>query len=88
MFLLPRGVPTLAPKGPSIASKAIIVLEIYKNLLGDGFKRAREAKKSSMGALSGDLEPPKDDSGTYELHRVTPSEYLRGGAPGRGLPRD
>ena len=58
MFLLPRGVPTLAPKGPSIASKVIIVLEIYKNLLGDGFKRARKAKKSSMGALRCDLGPP------------------------------
>ena len=58
MVLAPRRVPTWAPNGPNIASKIIIGLEIYRNRLGEGSERAREAKKSSMGALKSDLGPP------------------------------
>ena len=47
MILAPRRVPTWAPNGPNIASKIIIGLEIYRNRLGEGSERAREAKKGS-----------------------------------------
>ena len=56
MILAPRRVPTWAPNGPNIASKIIIGLEIYRNRLGEGSERAREAKKlvwELLGAILG-----------------------------------